>query len=187
MTLAQQRRLYFPAWNAAWRQNWRKDRGTAVLLVAPRNPDLAAEIDRMARDLAARRQATTSDRDVRYACHLRALGATTPSQDLRNSDIDRVLCLFRLLEDPDDIDAVIAWDDPALDARRRLEYGVSHTGFPEAYVRTVSSSKFGTSEWRNLTDAQLRLLIITLRERARARARKAEPAADSEAANNEPF
>ncbi|MBN8247765.1 MAG: hypothetical protein J0L84_10020 [Verrucomicrobia bacterium] len=61
------------------------------------------------------------------------------------------------------------WDSPAEDARRRMEWSVRHSGFPEAYIRHVSSGKFSTGDWESLTDSQLRQLVMTLKNRARTR------------------
>lgn len=168
MTEAQAKRLYFPAWSRAFTANWFHDRGTAIR----REGRFCQELDRVeavAAERARQRSCRVSANELRHACHLVAMGHDKSSLDLSNRELDQVLALFRVLADPDDLSARIALDHPEQDARRRLEWAVRNCGLPEAYVRAVCSSKFGTNDWCGLDDVPLRQLMITLKSRAKVR------------------
>lgn len=185
MNEAQAKRLYFPAWNRAFAANWYHDRGTAVR----RQGRFCQELDQVeavAAERARQRSCRVTANELRHACHLVALGLDKSSLDLSNRELDQVLALFRVLADPDDLSARIALDHPEKDARRRLEWAVRNCGLPEAYVRTVCSSKFGTHNWRGLDDLPLRQLMVTLKCRAKAR-REAVAEPEPALAANCPF
>ena len=173
MTTNQQRRLYFPAWNACLAACWVKDRGQLLPRPGRQESENLTAVEIFAKRVAKARSGTVSADDLRHASHLVALGKTVSSSDLTNIELDRVLVLWRLLVDPDDLSAVVAWDHPEQQARTRLEWSVRHCGLPEAYVLHVCSSKFGTREWQNLDDQKLRQLVITLKSRATAKNGKA--------------
>lgn len=169
MTKKQQRRFYFPAWNAALKARWIRDRGTMLPRPgAPENPQ-ADEVMAIATRHAARRQALVSPDDLRHACHVVALGKDRSSYDLTNWQMDRVVALFELLADKENISAQVRWENKDLDAVRRLEWAIQRVGFPEAYVASISFGKFGSRAWRALQPDQLRQLLITLKGRAAAK------------------
>lgn len=182
MTQAQSTRFYFPAWNRAFTARWRRDRGTILPREGAPVNELAEQVETMARARAARRSAPCSADDLRHACHVGAFGRDISSKDLTNAQVDRVVALFELLADPDNLSAQMRWAAPDRDARRRLEWSVQHSGFPEAYVLHICSSKFSSRNWRALTDTQLRQLIVTLKSRAKTR-NSTNTDADSETAN----
>ncbi len=169
MTTAQAKRLYFPAWRTAFQHCWQADRGQLVARPGRTESLRLSVVEVFAKRRAGARAAIVGPDDLRHACHLAALGRDKSSKDMTNQDIDQVLAFFRLLVDPDDLSAQVALDNPDQEARRRLEWSVTHTGLPEAYVLKVCSQKFGTREWKTLDDEQLRQLVITLKARARAR------------------
>jgi len=169
MTEAQAKRFYFPAWNRALKARWVRDRGTILRRADSPANELADQVESVAAARAARRQGMMTAEDLRHACHVVALGRDLSSKDLTNTQVDRVVALFELLQDRDNLSAQMRWDSPAADARRRLEWAVEHSGFPEAYVRHVASAKFSTAAWESLPDHQLRQLVMTLKNRARAR------------------
>lgn len=183
MTEAQARRFYFPAWNRALRARWIRDRGTMLPREGAPALDLADQIETIADARAKRRAGIVTAEDLRHAAHVVAFGRDLSSKDLSNAQTDRVVALFDLLADPDDLGARMRWDSPNEDARRRLEWAAGNSGFPEAYVAAVCSSKFSTRDWRQLNDAQLRQLVVTLRNRAKSRAaaaKKPEPEDDGD-------
>jgi hypothetical protein len=109
------------------------------------------------------------------------------SKDLTNRELDRVVCLFRLLTEPDDIAAMVEWNNPDMGERKRLLYAIEHAA-PEAYVAAIASDRFGTELWQDLAVPELRQLAVTLKGRQRrwneekpAAARPALP--EPEAAN----
>jgi len=169
VTKAQQRRFYFPAWNAAVKARWVRDRGTMLPLpTAPAN-EFADQVMGIAEARARKRQAVVNAEDLRHACHVLALGKDLSSYDLTNWQTDRVVALFELLVDPDNLGARMRWDSPDLDAVRRREWSIARVGFPEAYIASISLGKFGTRAWKSLKAPQLRQLLVTLKGRASAR------------------
>lgn len=124
--------------------------------------------------------------DLRYACHKVALGQVVSSKRLTNSQLDRVLAVFRHMADPDDIAAVMDMQNPDLAARRRLEWAVNGFGLGDAYVQKVCSAKFGTVNWKALDTRQLSDLVKTLSQRSRAKADRGSVSKDGQAATS-PF
>lgn len=169
MTDAQKFRFYFPAWQAVVRAyGWRKSKGR--LVTADTAPSAGEELTRVQvlatqRALQAGRSLTVED--LRHGAHIVALGRDKSSADLTNADLDRVVTLFAVLADPDNLAARLKWDaylrgeDPG--AVARVEYFIRRA--PEAYVRAVSHGRFGTRQWEALTVAQKRLLSMTLANR----------------------
>ncbi len=180
MTEAQKFHFYFPAWTACVKANgWRKEKGRLQLSgqqaevgdqTSDFRPPTSEELAKVLtfatqRALTAGRSLTVDD--LRHGCHVLALGRDKSSEDLTNTEVDRVVCLFKLLADPDDLTARLAWDayergeDPG--AVKRVEYFIRKC--PDAYVRAVSHGLFGTRTWENLTVAQKRRLSMTLANR----------------------
>jgi hypothetical protein len=186
MTDSQKKFFYFPAWNACVQANgWRMAKGRLVVKAEARMQN--AELNHVftfaeQRAMMARRGLTKDD--LRHGCHLLALGRDKSSNDLTNADLDHVVTLFRLLTNPLDLNARLAWDayargeDPG--AVKRVEYFIRRC--PEAYVRAIAADKFGTRNWENLTVKQKGLLSMTLANR-RPKAETLKPErADSVAA-----
>jgi hypothetical protein len=172
MSPKQRIRLYFPAWRAAFAANWRADRGVVLMLDQPANPDLARQIDTLARQVAEREARKMTGDDLRRMAHFVILGRQISSNDMDNRALDRVLTTFRLLADPDDLKALIDQDNPQAADRKRLEYAVRNCGWPEAYVLHVCSQKFGTTNWASLPIDRLHQLVITLKARRSAQQRR---------------
>jgi hypothetical protein len=173
MTDAQLRRLYHPAWRRAAARWWKESRGVATrtgqvpLALADSLGQLLDEIEDLATVCAAKRGAEQWDlRDLRYGCHGRALTAFRPSKALTNRDLDRVLALWRVLEDPDDVGAWLDWENPERADRRRLEYLVPRLA-PAEYTAAIVRD-LGASHWSDLDDGALRKLVMTLGNRSRA-------------------
>ncbi len=109
---------------------------------------------------------------LRHACHALALGRLRSSKKLTNAELDRVLLVFRLVADGDDIAAVIAWDNPAEGETKRLTWSIRNTA-PEPLILRLCRDKFGRADWENLAPTELRQLLMTLtriRQRQAARA-----------------
>jgi hypothetical protein len=184
MTKLQQTRLYFPAWAAAFRAHWRRDRGVVLPASDDAPPVAVREFVEQLEEIATRRarkevRAFTAD-DLRHASHILALGRTCSSNDLSNADLDRVMALWRMLADPDDLQARMTWDNPATADRTRMLWFVRNCGLPAPYVLSVMQSRFQTADAASLETPRLRQLVMTLRERVRARgAKKAAAAAEA--------
>lgn len=173
MTEAQKFHFYFPAWNACVRAHgWRKEKGRLVgaglstLDPRPSTEELAKVLTfAHQRAITAGRSVTTED--LRHAAHIVALGRDKSSADLTNAEVDRVVTLFKLLADPDNLSVRLDWDaylrgeDPG--SVKRVEFYIRKC--PEAYVRSLSASLFGTRIWENLTVKQKARLSMTLANR----------------------
>lgn len=174
MTEAQQRRFYFPAWNGcAVANQWFMARNRLVAdLDAQREeyahwPDLARELHSkvvtLAEQLAQREHRAVNADHLRHGCNLVATGKAS-SASLDNKQTNRVVNLFRLLTDPEDLDAVMNWLHP--DAADRQSYIAwlkkqNH----EAAIIAISVNAYGTRQWEDLPMEKLRWLCKQLKNR----------------------
>lgn len=167
---------YMKEWSRAYRTHWAGVRNGEVLS-RPGRPDSALREEILA---IARREAAadpvdgrlTPDR-LRHACHIHALGRNISSWDLTNRQWDKVVAVFRLLNDPANIGADIAVSDhqahPMRPDRKRVAFALQKLDLPDAYIGEISRDKFGSSNWRQLTEVQLQQLLITCKARALSR------------------
>lgn len=172
MTEKALKRVYWPAWNAAFRACWENESGSVVAKSLREEPVDASfpspsHIERIAHRL--RGCCRLNADHLRHACHVRALGRDTSAKNLSAQEMDRVVVLMELLANPLSLDAANRWCNPDLDARRRLEWSVNNCGLSEAYVATLARDRFGVSNWRSLRTPELRQLAVTLTQRSRAR------------------
>jgi hypothetical protein len=175
MTDRQRIRFYFPAWNKAWKMNWTTSKGR-VNPAPGRVPCLIVEIqgeapvDYLARieELAARRSLKKGKppgaEDYRHACHLFALGKDKSSEHLTNSEVERCVYLFRLLADPDDLDAILGWLHPENDTRKRLLWFLEHR-CQLPFVQRVCHDKFATYDFHSLNLDSIQDLVRTMKNR----------------------
>ncbi len=179
MTPAQQRRFYFPAWNAAARVHGWKPSLKGMDLHATRKATWGCpEVDKLYGKVwfVALGLADLEDRDVctddlRHACNLAATGRKRHSKDLNNKETNRVVALLELLADPDNLSAMNAWLHPDLAAREGVLAQIRKLA-PIGYIISVSRGKFGRDDWENLDDRELGQLLFTLKARARSKAAK---------------
>lgn len=165
MTTVQAKKLYWPLWSKALRMAWFKH-PTDGLVIQSAEP-LAAEITLAAQESADAEFRSVTANDLRHAAHRMALGRDKSSSHLTNRELDRIVALFRILGDPDDLKARLEYDHPERGERRRQDY-VVRTAVPEAYARHVAADKFGTTNLDGLNDHQTRELAMTLRCRSAA-------------------
>lgn len=166
MTSAQAKKLYWPLWSKALRTAWFRDPAAGYVLQSAE--PMAEQITLDAQARAHDECRALSQDDLRHAAHRLALGHDQSSKTLDNRDLDRLVSLFRILADPDDLRARLDWDHPERTARRRYDH-VIRTSVPEAYARHVSADKFGQADPERLSHSQARDLAMTLRARAAAR------------------
>lgn len=170
MTTAQQRRLYFPAWQAAAKNHgWHKS-GGSMRVEFFGTPELNALYQRVCTIASERARASAcaaSPDDYRHACHIVAFGEDVSSSALTNKQLDRILALFRLLADPDDLRATLAWNNPQDEQRKRLLWWLKNN-CREAYIVSISRERFGTDDWESLDFPDLRQLHMTLKNRSAA-------------------
>lgn len=109
--------------------------------------------------------------DMRHACHAVALGKNKSSRDLNNRDLDKIFALFKLLADPDDLDALLALQNPETAERTRLVHGIRAAApFPyiDALCRDRFASQYESPYFEDLAIDQLRQLHVTLKARSAA-------------------
>jgi hypothetical protein len=120
--------------------------------------------------------------DLRHACYLAAAGKQSHLQ-LSNKEFNRVLSWWKVLADPDDLDAMMEWDSPEIAERRGLVQMIRRNSDP-GYAEEISQRKHRTEFWEDLPIADLRKLAITIKEQAKRNAWKAELAGET---TGEPF
>lgn len=174
MTKLQAYRLYFPAWNAVVRRHdWRM---ADCRLVGKRAERFGGpEADRIyqrawqhAEAVAQRECRAVLPDDLRHGIHVAALGRDKSSKVLTNAELDRVLAAMRVLAMPDDVDAMVKWEHPEAEERRRRVWWITHRCKPE-YVSAVCRDMYGHGEVAELDDHQVGGLYATLRHRAGAK------------------
>ena len=176
MTDKQRKFFYFPAWHEAVAANqWHMEKKRLVTPAA-RFTDESKQVIQLAHERALQESRGPVVDDLRHACHLLALGTEKSSSDLTNKEVDGVVALFRVLKDPEDLDARLAWEG-FLEGRKtgiypgdekRVEWFITKTA-PDAYVRAIAADEFGTRQWENLSLAQKRKLAMTLANRKTSR------------------
>jgi hypothetical protein len=169
MTEKQRYALYFPAWSqAAQNHGWNR-RGLSTRVPFFGNPQLNELYQRIWQIALERAQGTKgpSAEHFRHACHLVAFGEDKSSNQLNNQEVDRIVALFRMLANPDDLAATLAWSNPQEEKRKRMLWWIENN-CTESYVIQVSREKFQTANWQALTFDQLTQLHMTLKNRSNA-------------------
>jgi hypothetical protein len=169
MTTAQAYRFYFPAWSACVKANaWHMEDGRLVGNGLSDQPstinDQLPKVLTFARQIAQAQHRGPMVDDLRHACHIVALGRDKSSKVLNNAELDRVVALFKLLADPEDLSAIMAWENPVEADVKRVKWFITNTA-PSAYVAAIARDKFGTSDWESLDLKQMRFLAMTLANR----------------------
>lgn len=185
-----QKNLYFNLWREVTiAHDWRMIKGR---LLATR-PEAAgqAEADKLALRVweaacalaGQAHRAITAD-DLRHACHIVAIGKDISSKVMTNKQLNRLFALFKFLKDPNNIAAAIAWENPEDADRKSLiiviqRYaGLACTGNAEhhvdAYINEICKHRtdwpnYHEPHWEDLQLHQLRQLVTTLSNRARAK------------------
>lgn len=182
MTNNQAKFFYFPAWNAAAAaHDWRMAKGKLVGKHQEKHgpedtTDLYHMVWQAAEIIALRHSRAVRPEDLRHGCHLVALGKDKSSTDFTNSELDRVVTLFRVLTDPDDLDAIIAWSNPEVAERQRMVLWVKNKCVP-AYAHKLCRELFGTDDYATLEPKSLHELVATLKQRPRAWVKSPPPSA----------
>jgi hypothetical protein len=170
MTESQHKHFYLKWWIPCARANgWQ----TVAALQTPNSKlqtpnkfveELKAKVQACAEQLAAREHRGLRPDDFRHACHIVATGKNKSSLQLTNQECDRVVDLFKLLADPDSIQAVQNWEDPEIARKRGLLRAVRLKA-PEAYIAAIARDRFHTTVLEDLTIKQLQSLCFTLNQR----------------------
>lgn len=185
-----QTQLYWRSWAlVVAAHDWRMEAGR---LVGQRQEiwqgcDLNAlyqDVWECAEHLASHGQRSVAADDLRHACTVIATGHQVSSRHMTNEQFDRVLALFRLLADPNNLNHMLAWENAEAGERRRQLHVITRNA-PAAYVRAIARDKFGTSVLEDLNLKQLRELALTIRMRWKRKAEHQPPAAPAIASHAE--
>jgi hypothetical protein len=178
MTDPQRIRFYFPAWHQVCAAHgWHMERGrfSGARLEAwgaQALTEVYHAVWEAAGELAVQNHRGVVAENLRHACHVVALGEDKSSRDLVNWEVERVVHLFRLLADPDDLEAAMQYFQPQNALRKRTLWTLEHR-FHEAQVIHLALDIFGTSDWRTLsTDALMGLRRALYRTAKRRLARE---------------
>lgn len=184
-----QRTLYFRLWAQVARvHGWRMLGGRLVGTRAgswggPAPTALYQAVWEVAEDLAPGR--VTPD-DLRHAVTAVATGEVQSSAGLSNREFDRVLAVLRLLANPDDLEAMLEWQDTEGRRGRRLRQEWTLRRAPVGYVRTVAGDKTGTKGWEGLDDERVNQLHMTIQNRSPRPASSGQPLQVSEPVRQSP-
>lgn len=174
MTEAQQRRFYFPCWNAcAVANGWFMVKGRLRADLVTQREEYAAWSDparelylkvvTTAEQLALQNHRHVVADDLRRGCNVVATGKIS-SGDLDNKQTNRVVALFKLLADPEDLDAVMNWIHPE-NAERGSFVAFLKKKAHEGLIVTIARNAFATSDWESLPIEKLRWLAKELKNR----------------------
>ena len=176
MTRSQQKRFYFPAWNACAQANgWMMARGRLAIdpeeqanraldLPDPARGALLLVLG-FAAQLALPEVRAMIAEDLRHACNLVATDRRCASSTrMTYTQLNRAVDLFALLRDPNDLQAVSDWLHAGQSFRRRyLEYLESLVN--EAALIAICRSRWDSSDWRSRTIDELLWLGRQIKER----------------------
>jgi len=183
MTPAQRARFYFPTWNTCCHANdWYLVKGRMMLEARREDPDAPemAQVWTTAAQAAQLAQMGLTPDHLRHACHIVALQRDKSANDLNNQEVNRVVDLFHLLQDPTNLDYRMRWDDADL-SRIRSMISFIEKRAPAEYIEAIVRDKFhiaaGIGAWRDMPLPQLRSLAAILAHRNAAWRRPVEPVA----------
>ncbi|HTI72290.1 MAG TPA: hypothetical protein VMF06_20115 [Candidatus Limnocylindria bacterium] len=170
MTEAQRKRFFFPNWTKAFDGQWIRDRGFILPRPGRHSPPELVQVEALADQIAREEHRVPIDKDFRHAAQTLAIGKRKDTIKLTTAEQDRCVFLFRLLANPDDIEARINFDHRFAVDRQRLETSIVNTMLGEAYLQTICLGRWKTHDWRGLPDDQMLQFAFTACQRARARA-----------------
>lgn len=116
-----------------------------------------------AKQLSLQEARAVNAEDLRHACGMVAV-ETPSSKHLNNKQVNRVVTLFRLLEDPDDLDAVMDWLHPE-NAEKRSMVSFLRKCAPEATLVHIFRNAYGTIFWEDGDMQKLRWLAKQVKDR----------------------
>ena len=176
MTDKQRKLFYFPAWSrCADALDWRMERARLLADLAMQRrrfegwpePARSAGLSVLdyAEQIAAEERRRVVAEDLRHGCNLVATaGQTDSSNALSNRQVNRVVILFRLLRDGDDLDAVVEWLHPDQLDRRSLVSFIKKQA-PEAVLITIAGNAFATIYWEDLDTPKLKWMLKQVKGR----------------------
>lgn len=178
MTSRQTKAYYFPAWNKAARALGWKPSLRGMDLAATRKLSWGlAEVNALycrvwmtALGIAERDETDLCPDHLRRACNLIATentGRKESSAKLTSADANRVVALFDLLANAEDVEAMARWEFPERAEKDGLVARI-RTLAPYAYIAQVARDKFGFGDWETFNVPALKQLLFTITARARS-------------------
>lgn len=176
MTEKQQKKFYFPAWRRCAEVNDWVMAGSRLQadLVAQRRqfegwpePARSAALKLLdyAEALAQQEHRGVTATDLRHGCNLVVTqGREHHSEPLTNQETNRVVVLFQLLQDPDNLDAVMEWENPDLADKRSLVSYIRKCA-PEGTLVAIWRNAYGNIFWEDGDLQQLRWLLKQVKGR----------------------
>lgn len=168
MSPRQHKAFYLKHWTLCARANgWNNQKaiwGESRAAVGPLDAELLGMVRAAALSLAQREHRGERPNDFRHACTIVAVGKNKSSLELTNDECQRIVDLFRVLTEPDNLTYVAHWEDPELAKKENL-IAAAQRKAPGAYIERIMVDKFHTRDIESLTVKQLKSLCFTLNER----------------------
>lgn len=173
MTRAEKKRFFFPAWNRAaeshgWVLRGGRLAGKRLEVFGPgHRSEINVEYQKVwnaAEQFSATAHRAVQPSDLRHGCYVAALRRDKKTDDLFHKEVTRVVNLFKVLADPDDLDAVLDYFHPVNQERKELVWWLENkatAGWPADLAEDI----YGTRDWPSLETWQLRALRGTIRDR----------------------
>ena len=114
---------------------------------------------------------SSQDGALRHDAHARALGYDKSHTAFTNEEFDRIIRFFQLLQDPDNLNAVLFFQNPGREEKKRLIWSIQHLA-DEPYIKAIAADRFGTIYWQDLDVPQLTWLRNTVHNRMRVKRRR---------------
>ncbi|MES2219376.1 MAG: hypothetical protein V4587_00230 [Acidobacteriota bacterium] len=179
MTDKQAKFFYFPAWGKCADANeWRMERGRLVgaRLAADGQHQCGVQSVRplfdaiwdAAEAIALAEHRAVKPDDLRHGCHVVAIGRDRSSKEMVNKEVERVVSLFRLLTNPENVEAQMNWDSPERAEKKNLIQAIKKKA-PDEYICHIArdrwNGQFEYPWWEDLPLPALRQLAMTLNNR----------------------
>lgn len=157
--------LYWRLWQAARvEMHWRMIKGRLQIERSQLNEEGSRVVEAATARAKREHRAPTLD-DLRHGVHIVALGHDCSSKEIKPRDeFDRVKALLGLLAKPESLEAITEWQDcRKRGTLRRLAHAIRNV--PPEYVESICVDRFGTRDWRNLSDQDQHRLVMILKNR----------------------
>jgi hypothetical protein len=175
--------------------DWREEKGRLLVSIkgqraeiegwpAPAREAGLSVLDYAEQSAAEGRRRVTAT-DLRHGCNrVATAGRTESSGKMSNQEVNRVAVLFKLLRDPDNLDAVMEWLHPENADRRSLLSFMRKVASEPALV-AIARNAFGTVLLEELEEEQLRWILKNVKGRRPSMLRGSAAAEDGRTVNGE--
>jgi hypothetical protein len=121
-----------------------------------------------------------NDSAKRHEVHQQVFGYDLSHKAMDNQHTDHIFRALRFLADDTDLEAVLFFQDPDKEERKRLVWSLQHMA-AELYIKAIAADRFGTIYWQDLDVRQLTWLRNTVHNRMRAKHGREATAAAAQA------